>query len=218
LTALVALIVFAGIGLRVDRFTSAHPAPTQLMYSLDTDTGQARWLSTETKPQKWTAQYVSGSPTAVTDLLPAFGPEKMLTGPATAASLPAPQLTLLSDTTSGDTRTLTLRLLPQRPVRVVALHVGAATTVTTVTVGGRPLPTDKKAGGEWGFGFIFSAPPPSGVDIALTVRGTGPVKLRAMDGSDGLTGLPGFKARPAGVGVVGSHSSELVAVTHTYTF
>jgi Peptidase family M28 len=218
LVAVVALLVFAGIGLRVDRFTSAHPAPTQLMYTLDTDTGQARWLSTETKPQKWTAQYVAGSPAAVTDALPAFGAEKVLSGPATAAALPAPQLTLLSDTTSGGNRTLTLRLLPQRPVRLVALHVGAATSVVTATVGGRPLPTDKKAGGEWGFGFVFNAPPPSGVDVALTVRGAGPVKLRAMDGSDGLTDLPGFKPRPAAVGILGSHSSDMVAVTHTYTF
>jgi hypothetical protein len=218
LTAIVALLVFTGIGLRADRFTPAHPAPTQLMYALDTDTGQARWLSNETKPQKWTAQYVSGSPKAVTDLVPAFGDEKVLSGPATAAALPAPQLSLLSDTTSGDTRTLTLRLLPQRPVRLAALHVGADTTVVSATVGGRPLPTDKKAGGEWGFGFVFNAPPPSGVDVALAVRGTGPVKLLAMDGSDGLTALPGFKPRPAAVGVAGSHSSEMVAVTHTYTF
>ena len=36
-----------GAGLAVDRFDAAHPAPTQLMYALDTDTGQARWASTE---------------------------------------------------------------------------------------------------------------------------------------------------------------------------
>jgi hypothetical protein len=218
LAAVAALIVFAAVGLRADRFTAAHPAPTQLMYALDTGTGQAEWLSTETKAQRWTAQYVSGSPKPVTDLVPAFGAEKMVSGPATAADLPAPQLTLLSDTTAGGNRTLTLRLLPQRPVRLVALHVGADTAVTAATVGGRALPTDKKAGGDWGFGFVFNAPPPSGVDVALTVRGTGPVKLRAMDGSDGLTALPGFKPRPADVGAAGSHSSEMVAVVVTYTF
>jgi hypothetical protein len=38
-----------------------------------------------------------------------------------------------------------------------------------------------------------------------------------MDGSDGLTGLPGFTPRPAGVGVEGSHDSELVLVAKTYT-
>jgi hypothetical protein len=218
LTAVVAVVMFAAIGLRVDRFTAAHPVPTQLMYALDTDSGRAQWLSTESAPQKWTAQYVSGAPELVTDELPAFGPEKVLAGRATAVALPAPELTLLNDTTSGGERTLTMRLQPQRAVRLVSLHVGAGTVVGTATVGGRSLPTTRTAGGAWGFGFVFHAPPPSGVDVALTVRGTGPVKLRAMDGSDDLTALPGFKPRPAGVGIVGSHSSEMVAVAHTYTF
>jgi hypothetical protein len=218
LTAVVAVIVFAAIGLRVDRFTTAHPAPTQLMYALDTDDGRAQWLSTESAPQKWTAQYVSGAPKPVTDELPAFGAEQVLAGPATATALPAPELTLLNDTTAGGDRTLTLRLQPRRAVRLVSLHVGADTAVVSATVGGRSLPTTKRAGSAWGFGFVFNAPPPSGVDVALTVRGTGPVKLRAMDGSDGLAALPGFKPRPPGVGVAASHSSEMVAVAHTYTF
>jgi hypothetical protein len=217
LLAVLAVIVFAAVGLRVDRFDRAHPAPTHLMYALDSDTGQARWLSGERSPQKWTAQYVSGSARAVTGTLPAFGSEKLLSGPATAAALPPPRVTLVAATTAGDTRTLRLRLLPQRPVRLVTLHVGAGTPVTAAVVGGRPVPVDRKAGAGWGFGVIFHAPPRSGVDVVLTVRGTGPVKLRAMDASDGLSGLPGFHPRPPDVGVLGSHSSEMVAVARTYT-
>jgi hypothetical protein len=38
-----------------------------------------------------------------------------------------------------------------------------------------------------------------------------------MDASDNVTEMPGFRARPAGVGVLGSHSSEMVAVVKTYT-
>jgi hypothetical protein len=38
-----------------------------------------------------------------------------------------------------------------------------------------------------------------------------------LDGSDGLNGLPGFTPRPPGVGVLGSHTSELVIVAKTYT-
>jgi hypothetical protein len=38
-----------------------------------------------------------------------------------------------------------------------------------------------------------------------------------MDGSDGLTGLPGFVPRPDGVGVAPSHLSETVVVAKTYT-
>ena len=63
--------------------------------------------------------------------------------------------------------------------------------------------------------MVFHAPPAEGVEIDGLGPG-GPVTLRAMDASDGLAGLPGFQPRPAGVGVVGSHSSEMVAVARTY--
>jgi hypothetical protein len=38
-----------------------------------------------------------------------------------------------------------------------------------------------------------------------------------MDGSDGLDGLPGFTPRPDGVGIRGTHTSELVLVAKNYT-
>ena len=45
----------------------------------------------------------------------------------------------------------------------------------------------------------------------------GPVRIRVMDGSDGLSGLPGFTPRPPGIGIEGSHDTELVLVAKTYT-
>src|SRR4051794_23289229 len=79
------------------------------------------------------------------------------------------------------------------------------------SAGGREIPTDRTVGGGWGFGFVFHAPPASGVEVTLTVRGTGPVDVRVMDGSDGLSTLQGFQVRPPDVGVLGSHISDLCA-------
>ncbi|MEV4706039.1 M28 family peptidase [Actinoplanes sp. NPDC049316] len=218
LVAIVAMIVAAAVGLSVDRLDTAHPAPTHLMYALDADTGQARWLSASATPTDWTAQYVGDKPATVTDSLPAFGPEELLSGPAQPAGLPAPVVTKTSDTTGAGVRTIALRLTPQRPARLVTLHVAADAQVTSATVGGRQVPVDRTAGGAWGFGFVFHGPPPAGVDVVLTVRAGTPLRVRAMDASDGLSALPGFRERPADVGVVGSHSSEMLAVAQTYTF
>ncbi|AEV81594.1 peptidase [Actinoplanes sp. SE50] len=219
LVASLTALACTAAGLAVDRFDAAHPSLTQLMYALDTDTGRAQWLSAEAKTQDWTAQYVSGAPKAVATTLPAFGAEELRTGPAPAASLPAPALTVESDTPSPDGgRVLKLLLKPQRTVRFTTLHVAAAHQVTAATVAGQQVPVGRAAGGGWGFGFIFHAPPAEGVEVVLTVRGTGPVKLRAMDASDNVTEMPGFHARPSGVGVLGSHSSEMVAVAKTYQF
>jgi hypothetical protein len=188
------------------------------MYALNADTGQARWLSAESSPQKWTAQYVSGPAMRVTGALPAFGPEKLLTGPAPAASLPPAQVIALEDVRTGGSRRLHLRVVPQRAVRLVAMHVAEDVTVTAATVGGRPVATDKKIGEGWGFGFVFHAPPAGGVDVTLTVRAPGQVRVRVMDASDGLSGLPGFQPRPADVGILGSHTSEMCAVAKSYAF
>ncbi|GAA2488156.1 M28 family peptidase [Winogradskya humida] len=217
LVALLAVIGCVATGLAVDRFDPAHPEPTHLMYALDADTGQARWLSASTTTSDWTAQYVKGDPAPVTDTLPAFGDEELLTGPAQAVPLAAPLLTTLSDTTAGGVRTVKLHVTPQRPDRLITLHAAKDAAVTAATVGGQNVPTDQVAGGPWGFGFVFHAPPAAGIDVTLTVRGTAELKLRVMDASDGLSGLPGFHTRPADVGIVGSHSSEMLAVARTYT-
>ncbi|RKR89969.1 Zn-dependent M28 family amino/carboxypeptidase [Micromonospora pisi] len=215
--AAVATLALTATGLAVDRFDAAHPVPTHLMYALDTNSGTARWLSHEADPQPWTAQYVR-TPVTPSDDFPGLGSDEMLAGPAPAAALPAPTLTVLGDQTSGDQRTLRLRLAPQRQVRLTTLHVAAK--VLRATVAGRSVPGNKGAGNRpWSWGLVFHAPPAGGIEIELVVpAGDGPVSLRAMDASDDLTGLPGFHPRPPGVGVVGSHSSEMVAVARTYSF
>ncbi|MEV0729444.1 M28 family peptidase [Polymorphospora sp. NPDC050346] len=217
LAAGLATLVFAGVGLAVDRFDADHPTQTHLMYALDADTGTARWLSREADPQPWTAGYVDG-PASIADEFPALAAHELLAGPAQAAALPAPAVQTVSDTTTAGVRTLRVRLVPQRQVRLAALHVDQTTaTVRSATVAGVPVPVEPTDDDRWSFGIVFHAPPPEGVEIELTLAATGqPVALRAADASDGLSGLPGFRPRPADVGIVGSHSSEMLMVARTY--
>ncbi|PWR06791.1 peptidase, partial [Micromonospora acroterricola] len=214
--AALAAVLLAGVGLAVDRFDAAHPAPTHLMYAMDAGTGQARWLSHETDPQPWTDGYVDGV-TDVGDDFPGLGDGELRTGPAQPASLPAPKLEVLGDSGSDGVRTLRLRLTPQRAVRLATLHVDTSTaTVLRAEVAGRSVPVEPREG-KWGFGLVFHAPPAEGIEVTLTLRPiAGQVALRAMDASDGLDALPGFRPRPSAVGVVGSHSSEMLAVARTY--
>lgn len=233
LAAAVAALVLAGVGFAVDRFDAEHPIPTHLMYALDADTGQARWVSHEADPQPWTARHVGDGAEdgrdPFLDGFPGLGSRVLRAGPAPAAALPAPLVEKVADETADGVRTLTVRLVPQRPVRLVTLHVDAGSAqVRSAVVAGRQTPVDENidgktgttgqaSGRKWGFGVVFHAPPPEGVEVTLTLRPLGgPVLLRAMDGSDGLAGLPGLQPRPAEVGVAASHTSELVAVARTY--
>ncbi|MEU5723338.1 M28 family peptidase [Micromonospora sp. NPDC047738] len=211
-----AAVVLAGVGLAVDRFDAAHPVPTHLMYALDAGTGEARWLSREDEPQPWTAGYLDGTASAADDF-PALGDARLRSGPARAADLPAPKLQVLSDTTVGERRTLRVRVTPQRPVRLLSLHVDSTTVVESSTVDGVALDVGRYTRDHpWGFGMVFHAPPPEGVEITLVMAPGHRPLLRVMDASDGLAGVPGFRPRPPDVGVVGSHSSEMLAVARTY--
>jgi len=67
------------------------------------------------------------------------------------------------------------------------------------------------------FGLEFHAVPADGFELALVMTGPEPLRLRLIDGSDGLDGLPGFRPRPASVGVAGTHTSDLVAGAITAT-
>jgi hypothetical protein len=225
--ALAVALGLAGTAFAVDRFDAGHPVPTHLMYALDADTGTARWVSYDTAPADWTSSYLDAADQPVGEDFPALAQDEVgRTGPAQAATLPAPALSVVSDTPGADgTRNLRVRLVPQRQVRLAALHVDASTaTVTSAVVhaagSARPVPVAWEGAGRWALGLIFHAPPTDGFELELVVRPTtpgGPVRFRAEDGSDGLAGLPGFRPRPPGVGIAGSHTSELALVAKTYT-
>jgi len=209
----VVAVACVAAGLAVNRIDAEHPAPAQLMYALDADTGRARWVSPDAAPGEWTREYVTAREN-LRDPFPLLGDEVLGTGPAPAADLPPPGLAVTSDSVVGNARTLTVRIVPRRPARLVYLAVEPGVRVRGATVAGRAVPADVI---DEPAGFLFHAPSPEGVTVTLTLDRPGLVRLRVMDGSDGLTGLPGFHPRPPGVGVEGSHDSELVLVARTYT-
>ena len=206
---LVALIL-TDVGLLTDKFDAAHPQPVQLGYALDTDTGKAFWVSDTHSTGAWIAGYVGPVTADISDSFGLFSGTVRI-GTAPAAPLSAPQVSVLSDTTSGGQRHLSLRVTPQRRVRLVYLGE-TAVPVASATIDGRQVPTVQLA---HGLSVAFNAPPGAGLIVDLVLAGTAKVPLRVMDGSDGLTGLPGYTPRPVGVGVKGSHTAEMVVVAAT---
>ena len=212
--AAVVAVACAVTGLSVDRFDARHPIPSQLVYVLDTDTGEARWATTESDPGEYTARYVAGTE-PLDGEYPYLGGHDVSTGPAEAAALAAPAVQTVSDRVSGDRREVTLRVTPQREgVRLIGLDLDAgAATVVAARAEGRDVAED--ALGEHRLRITFHAPPADGVEVTFTVEGADALNLRVCDGSDGLDGLPGFTPRPEDVSAAGSHSSDLVLVAAT---
>jgi len=204
----------AAIGLSVDRFDTTHPVPSQLAYALDRDTGKAWWASTEASPGAYTGRYVSGRSTLPDDF-PYLAGQDLATGSAQVADLPAPLVTPMSDAVVGGKRVITVRVTPQRPgVRLLAFDLTVdGGTVTRAQAAGRDVP--EVALGKDHVSVTFHAPPAEGLQLGFTIEGGGAARLQIMDGSDGLTGLPGFQPRPDGVEAAGTHSSDLVVVSQT---
>ncbi|MGY2080945.1 M28 family peptidase [Modestobacter sp. SYSU DS0657] len=202
-------------GLVVDRFDAEHPAPTQLMYALDADSGEAWWISTEDDPVPWTAEYVAGpdaDPGGLTEAFPVFSGD-VATGPAEAADLPAPGVAATSTPVHGG-REVTVRVTSERDARLLVLDVSGA-EVTGGGVLGRDVPGSVL--GEQRLTVTVHAPPADGVTATFRLAGDGPVTVRALDGTDGLADVPGFAGRPDDVGIAGTHTSDLLVVSTAET-
>ncbi|MCW2636506.1 MAG: rane metallopeptidase [Blastococcus sp.] len=206
-------------GLSVDTFDETHPVPSQLVYVLDKDVGAAWWATTEVRPGAYTAGYLREG-----EELPAEYPylhdRKVLAGPADVAELPAPEVTVASDSVIGSRREISVRVTPRRAdVRLLTIELTVdGGTVVASRVAGRAVPD--RALGQHSLRITFHAPPDDGVQARFSLggdvtAGKGSVSLRVIDGSDGLEGLPGFTPRPDDVDAAGSHSSDLVLVSAT---
>jgi hypothetical protein len=208
-------VILTGIGLGVDRWDARYPLPTNLMYALDEDTGTARWVSLESSPGEWTRQFVHGHANLSKDF-PVLPAGQLSVGPAAVANLAAPTATVESSTVAGDQRTVKLTVKAGRPVRLISFYGPVGDTrVVKATVAGRDAVVRVAELNR--FGVVFNGPQDGTVEVTLVLRGSDQYPLRVIDGSDGLDALPGWKPRPSNVGVIGSHSSELLAVGKTYS-
>lgn len=197
------------VGLVVDRFDARHPVPVEMMYAMDADTGKAFWVRPGADPTGWSDAMVSEKQdlSAQFPLLPA----DTTVGPAAAADLAAPKVEVVSDTTNADgTRSLQLNIVPQRESRLVFIQLPGA-DVRSASAAGRTIPAQDE------FELLFQAVPEKGLVLDLVLGSDSPLTVRVMDGSDDLSVLPGFVPRPEGVGIEGSHISEMTLVARTVT-
>jgi hypothetical protein len=226
-TALVLSVVLIGIGSLTSGFDGEHPKPNDLFYALDADTGKAIWVSSDVKPDEWTAQYLSATPEK--DTLPHFFPlssKKYLIGPAPPVVLEAPQITLLSDNTSRGVRQLRLRAVSSRKAPVISIQADSEVEVIGDMVNDRRIDyaqvrTPGELGDRWGMNYY--GVPAEGVELTLFVKSARPLKLRIVDQSYGLPekDLPSFKARPPhmmAAPVPFTPYSDVTMVSKSFTF
>ncbi|MEV0590197.1 M20/M25/M40 family metallo-hydrolase [Nonomuraea cavernae] len=169
-TGLVAAVALLGAGLAVDRFDAGHPRQTRVAYAMDTATGTAVWGSRSAQQSAESERFFDDGGWATT--------------PAQASThLRAPSVDVLKDETSGDRRTLTLRLTPGAGGPVTGLSLAEP---VPITVDGREL------GGRSGFAYHVPAGP---LEVTLVLP-PAKTQVRVFTRGHDLSVVPGFTPQP----------------------
>lgn len=210
----VALVV-AGFG--VDRFDDRHPQPTNLSYVLDADAGTARWISGDTAPPEWTRHYAGTAVQTGPDATPLpYRTRPRWSGPAPAAPLAAPQLTVRGVEREGDTTVVRVHVHSARDADVLVLHANRAAQQITATTADAPpvsgMPT-YSAPEAWPTELQYYDPPAEGITVELRVADAAGLEISLADYTATLAGLPGFTPRPAELTRGNEHDSDLTVVT-----
>ena len=197
--AVILTATLTAAGLVANREGATDARQESVMYSFDADTKAAQWASGAAPTSEWSRSLLSEPAMPLEDAFPRSGGAALWHGPAPAADLSPPAVTVLSDTTRGGSRELTLRLSSRRGASMLGLWVDAGSaTVRSAIVAGRRTPTDRSQG-KWAFGFRFHGPPVDGVEVRLELdQHADGVTVRVADSTHDLGVVPGFTPPPQG--------------------
>ncbi|MFY1704937.1 M20/M25/M40 family metallo-hydrolase [Micromonospora sp. WMMA1923] len=175
-----------GVGLGTERVSVDRPAQVSLLYTVDLDTGTARWASAGGAPDAWVDRHVGDDTGSLEEDFPTlYDPGGYRTGPAPTVDLPAAGITVLGQRQNDDVRVVRLRLaVPSGQADMLALYADSVTPrLDGVTVDGAVLPgavnrpfTDT----PWRWGSYLFGVPAGGIEVELRIRGAEPLALRLL--------------------------------------
>jgi hypothetical protein len=192
-------VVFTAGGLVANREGATDARQEMVLYSVDADAGRAYWASPRAAVSDWSAALLSEPAAPLDDAFPWWDGRALWHGPAPAAELSPPEVTVVRDHIENGQRELTLRLRSQREAPTLGLWIdGDSATVRSATVAGRAVPTDRPLG-KWSFGFSYLGAPADGVEVQLELdQRSDVVVLRVADSTDDVSTVPGFSPPPNG--------------------
>jgi hypothetical protein len=179
-------------------FDVRHPQPDSIMYALNTDTGEAVWISADQQPDAWTTQFLGAEPrrSSVADQI--GDPAPKLHAPAPPVALAAPSVRLLDVRNHDAARTVTMRVTGPARANLIVLETDLEVTDATINgapVANRPLAYSSQV---LPWTLSFWNPPSQGFDVTLKVAGNGALRVTARASTPGLPPIPGtvYRERP----------------------
>jgi hypothetical protein len=201
-------------------FDDGHPKPNSIFYVLDTDQKKAIWASTDRAPDRWTSQFLSSGVQRGTmfDYFP-LSPRLYMKSEAPVAALPAPEVTLLDDTSDGEWRNLRLKVRSARLAPVISIYVDSDGKTVEAAVNGKPAGGLITRGSSQFLAGSFHGLTPEGFELTVKAPAPGSLKVKAVDRSYGLADT-GFVFEPRRGDLIAAPltSSDSIFVSKTFTF
>jgi hypothetical protein len=202
-------------GNAASNFDLSRPHPDSIFYLLDSDRGQARWVSLDSRPDVFTAQFFhhhvrGGWLARLTGFAAIDAPPETLAkiphlrdfaylnkgrtieGDAPAIKAPPPTINVLDDASRGGARVVKIHIVSARNAPIVWMAVPFGVTVLGSSIDGKS-PGDRVTDG-W-TGWYWNAPP-SGFDLELKLAAPGPFSLTVIDQTWGLPEMREFSFNP----------------------
>jgi len=183
--ALIAAAFATAIGMATVRSSPAHPTPLTIAYAFDADSANA-WLAVRGP----TARALAGGqprPAPPTWLGRLLGRGTSVAyASAFPVSTPQPTASVLWDSTSGSERRLMIGVLAPTATETIDMRALGAPVIRS-SIDGRPIDPSRyrRGASSGGWALQYSAPPPTGIRLGLTVPAGSRVSL------DLLTRTPG---------------------------
>jgi len=217
---LVAALSVTAIGMATVRSSPAHPTPSIIAYALDADSTGA-WLAVRGPTSRTVA---AARPAAIP---PAWLGRLTGTGrsvaymSASTIPTPPPTASVLSDSTSGSERRLVIGVVAPTGTETIDMRA-LGTPVLRASIDGRPIDTSRyRRGIASGWSLTYSAPPPAGIKLGLTVPAGSRVSLDLLTRAPGVPALETLHLPPLPPrlpDVVTVQTGDVTLVHRTVTF
>ena len=194
-------------------FDASQPHPDSIFYFLDSDRARARWVSLDSRPDRFTSQFFQhhvrgGWLPKLAGLATRETPDSNLAsissdfaylnhGRTTEGDAPLihaspPELKVLDDSTILGARTVKMHIASARRSSIVWMSVPVGVSVLGASIDGKS-PGDRVTDG-WS-GWYWRAPA-TGFDLTIKLATPAPFVVTVIDQTDGLPETPGSAIKP----------------------
>jgi putative ATP-binding cassette transporter len=219
--AVLLCVSFFAIGYLKPAHGRDNPKSDSLTYDLNLDTGEAFWVSGDSRPDEWTSQFFTPEVLAKSKAAQASQPPsskpKALTAPAMVMPLDTPRVSVVSDQLEGDVRVVKMRVSPAWNTRMLNMTVDANMAVLSSAVDGQDLDNPQPEIGasppRWALNYYA---PAEGFELMLRTKAATSLKLQLVSTTDGFPQIPGLKLTPRPDNLIPSSMSDVTRIVKTF--